>query len=66
MRLHDWLLTEGVSASEFAAAAGFSAATVSRWLSGDRSPSLRACKAIARATRGRVTADDFMGSQDDE
>lgn len=60
MKLHQYLSMKNERASAFAARIGAPASTVSRWLSGDRSPSLDSVAKVEVATGGLVTAADFM------
>lgn len=60
MRLREYLDRERLSNGEFAKLVGVSDSLVSRWLSGQKRPSLDTLEAIRNATRGAVTAEDFM------
>jgi 3,4-dihydroxy 2-butanone 4-phosphate synthase/GTP cyclohydrolase II len=60
MLLTDWLAREGITRSEFANRIGVSAATISDLCQGNQWLSRRTARAIARATGGEVTADDFV------
>jgi transcriptional regulator with XRE-family HTH domain len=60
MTLHDFLQSTGQTPSAFAARLSVAPSTVSRWLSGDRRPSLSVMVRISEITGGAVTAADFM------
>ena len=60
MKLAEYLQANGELPVRFAERIGRSPATVSRILSGIQRPEWKTMKAIARATRGKVTANDFM------
>lgn len=59
MTLRDYLALHGIKQSSFAAAIGSTQAAVSRYCS-RRVPTPEQMMAIARATGGAVTANDFM------
>jgi DNA-binding transcriptional regulator YdaS (Cro superfamily) len=59
MRLNLYLAREGISVPAFDAAIGCSPKTVYKYLDGSRFPDQAARVAIARATKGQVTANDF-------
>jgi len=61
MKLIDWLNRNEVGVGEFAQRIGRHRVTVSRYLSGDRTPRTDDLRAIARETGGAVTANDFYG-----
>lgn len=50
----------GLSQAQFAAIAGVRQSTVSRWETGELSPSIREVGRIVRAAGGKVSADDFL------
>jgi transcriptional regulator with XRE-family HTH domain len=60
MTLHDFLQSTGQTPSAFASRLSVAPSTVSRWLSGDRRPSLAVMVRISEITDGAVTAADFM------
>jgi DNA-binding transcriptional regulator YdaS (Cro superfamily) len=64
MKLHEWLATNGKTATWLAEQTGLSVSHVSRLIERDgvaeKSPSMEACAAISQATGGEVTANDFM------
>jgi len=60
MKLADYLAREGISQKEFAKRAGLSTATVSLLVRGLVWVSRDAAAKIARASKGKVTADDFV------
>jgi DNA-binding transcriptional regulator YdaS (Cro superfamily) len=64
MKLHEWLATNGKTATWLAEETGLSVSHVSRLIERDgvaeKSPSMEACAAISVATGGDVTANDFM------
>ena len=60
MKLAEYLNSEGIKPSRFAADAGVPASTVIRLISGERAnPGLDLMKKIAVASGGRVTPNDF-------
>ena len=60
MKLADYLRSEGIKPSRFAALVGVPASTVARLISGERSnPGLDLMKKIADASGGEVTPNDF-------
>jgi transcriptional regulator with XRE-family HTH domain len=62
MRLADYLSREGISDTEFAAMIGVSRMSVGRYRSGERRPEWDVLARIVEATRGEVTANDFLGA----
>jgi transcriptional regulator with XRE-family HTH domain len=60
MTLSEYLARENVKRSHFAQSIGVEASTVTRWISGDRTPSLALMERISRATDGKVTPSDFL------
>lgn len=60
MRLADWLEKTGTTQDALARAIGTTQGRVSQILNGD-SPSLKLAAKIAKATKGAVTANDFVG-----
>ena len=60
MKLETWLATKGMRATEFARLAGLTDSTVSRLLSGKRRPEWATIDKIVAATKGEVTANDFV------
>lgn len=59
MTLKEWMKREGLTQPEAAKRLGVSQQNVSNWVRGKNTPSLRVALAIARATRGAVTAADL-------
>ena len=62
MTLGDYLASNGLKASAFAARLGVDRSTVGRWLSGVQRPDWDTLEKIHAATGGAVTANDFMGT----
>jgi transcriptional regulator with XRE-family HTH domain len=60
MKLADYLAERKITPSRFAADVGVPASTISRILSGDRSPSMQILAKINSATNGAVTPNDFL------
>jgi putative transcriptional regulator len=60
MQLHEYMAREGLSDGEFAAKIGKTRMAVFRYRTGRRMPSADAMAAIARATAGAVTPNDFV------
>jgi len=60
MRLGDWLKQSGKTQEEFGALIGADTSTVSRYISGERMPSLKKLTRISDVTGGVVTATDFV------
>lgn len=63
MKLADWLDNEGMTQTEFAEKIGRTSAFVSMLCSGANLPSLQTAERIAKATKGAVTAADFLAGQ---
>jgi predicted transcriptional regulator len=61
MLLRDYLEQTKKSKTDFANELGVSPAAVSRWVSGDRFPR-QYLQEIARVTKGKVTANDFVSA----
>lgn len=59
MHLAEYLRTKEIKLAEFATRIGRSPATVSRLANGKQQPDWDTVKAIRRATKGAVTANDF-------
>lgn len=59
MKLSEYMKTEGVTATAFAAKIGRSVATISRLARGLRAPDWPTMRAIAEATGGAVQPNDF-------
>lgn len=55
----------GLSQETLASVIGTTKATVSRLEGGERAPSLEMMRKIAEATRGEVTANDFLPMPDE-
>lgn len=60
MRLSAYLAKHHLSYREFAELVGVSDEAVRRYVSGERFPMLDVLHRIAKATRGQVTANDFV------
>ena len=60
MTLQDFLARSDTRPATFADRLGVPASTVTRWLNGERKPSLCLLVRIREATGGAVTADDFL------
>lgn len=60
MNLSQYLAESKIKPSAFALELGVEASTVSRWLHGERTPSLELMQRITVATQGAVTASDFL------
>ena len=63
MKLADFLKAENLLPSVFAVRLGTPASTVTRLLTGERSPGLDLLAKIKAATGGKVTPDDFLPDQ---
>jgi transcriptional regulator with XRE-family HTH domain len=59
MWLKDWLTKEGKSQAEFAAMSGIGESLLSKYLSGDRKPSISRALKIKEATKGEVSLPDW-------
>jgi putative transcriptional regulator len=60
MRLQEYLTKTSTSRADFALQIGVSAETVRRYLSGQRFPDWSVVHKIVEATKGEVTANDFL------
>lgn len=60
MRLTDYLSTHGISIGEFATEVGVNQTTIYRFINGSRRPSWDAMAAIYKATKGAVSAEDWL------
>ena len=60
MKLKDYLAKVNMRPTAFAREIGVAPTTVTRWIRGHRHPEMRAVQKIIKATRGRVTANDFL------
>lgn len=60
MQLSEWLTTNGIRPSEFAARIGVSPQTITGWCDGSFWVSKKRAKAIYEATNGEVTPTDLM------
>ena len=60
MKLSEWLHAENLTLVEFAKQVGATHSTVSRWCRGEIFPQTDKLVAIRTATKGAVSADDFM------
>ena len=61
MTLAEYIASENIKPSHLAARIGVSASTITRLLSGQRSPTIKFAAKIAEATNGKVTPNDFAG-----
>jgi DNA-binding XRE family transcriptional regulator len=59
MTLKEYIKEYGVTQAEIARQAGVTRAQVCRWLKGDHSPNLKAVVALAKATKNKVSVDDW-------
>lgn len=62
MKLDQYLQESHIPARQFATTLGVHVSQVSRWASGDRTPSIDQAARIKEATGGRVTFEDFVQS----
>lgn len=62
MNLADYLRTTSQRASDLAAAVGCETSTITRFLRGERTPSLDIALRIQQATGGEVTPHDLLNS----
>jgi transcriptional regulator with XRE-family HTH domain len=60
MKLSDFLTAERLTSAEFAEQIGVSHKAVANWRRGARMPRPQVLTRIAAATRGQVTANDFL------
>jgi len=60
MTLHEYLASRGMKPSAFAAEIGVAPSTISRVLSGERTPGLDLLRLIRDKTHGQVTPNDFL------
>jgi transcriptional regulator with XRE-family HTH domain len=60
MKLADYIAKKNLKPANFADRLGVPASTVTRWLNGERTPSLASMAAITKATNGKVTSKDFL------
>lgn len=65
-KLATYLADHDLTQSAFAELIGSTQVSVSRWISGQRMPRPAMIALIKTVTRGAVTADDFMGSEEDD
>ncbi|WP_406853517.1 helix-turn-helix domain-containing protein [Alsobacter sp. KACC 23698] len=65
MKLADYLAKHGLSHSDFAAKISVSQASVTRYVQGQRTPRPAHMRRIREVTRGAVTANDFIGTSQD-
>jgi DNA-binding transcriptional regulator YiaG len=63
MRLQDYIDGEGLTAEKFGNEIDHSVHTVNKWLRGERVPRPKQMQKIFEATKGRVTANDFMATE---
>jgi transcriptional regulator with XRE-family HTH domain len=61
MLLYDYLLKNRIEQKDFAKRIDVAASTLSRWLSGDRTPRGAQALKIVAATKGKVTLADIYG-----
>jgi transcriptional regulator with XRE-family HTH domain len=64
MLLRDYMISAQLSDSRMASMLGATKSAVSHWRRGDRIPGRAQMAAIARATGGLVTANDFYAQHD--
>jgi transcriptional regulator with XRE-family HTH domain len=64
MKLRTYLKKKKLTQKQFADIIGVSEQSVRNWVSGFRKPS-RHLMAILEETKGKVTANDFFGGEDD-
>lgn len=62
MTLREYLADKAISEGAFAQIIGVKQATVNRYVNGDRTPKQTIMRAIMKATKGKVTANDFLGT----
>ena len=60
MTLDEYLSLPGKTASQLAADAGTSGATITRLLYGDAKPSAEMIRSIVEGTKGQITAHDLI------
>lgn len=60
MKLGEYIKSEGISQVFFSILSGIHPSTLSRYISGDKKPSLRALSIIHKCTKGKVTPFDFF------
>lgn len=63
MKLSFYLAETGLTYEKFAELLGSSPFTVGKWARGQRMPRPAQMKAIAAATQGKVTANDFIAQE---
>ena len=61
MLLYDYLLKNRIEQKDFAKRIDVAASTLSRWLSGDRTPRGAQALKIVAETKGKVTLADIYG-----
>ena len=61
MLLYDYLLKHRINQRDFAKRIDVAASTLSRWLSGDRTPRGAQARKIVTETEGKVTLQDIYG-----
>jgi len=60
MNLKTYISQNNLTLAEFGARVGVSHASVSRWVNGERTPSLGTALAIEKATKGKVKPSDWF------
>ena len=60
MKLEAWFKKSKLSQTAFAEKVGVNPATVTRWLNGERRPSLRLAVKICAATNGKVQPNEWI------
>ena len=65
MRLTNFLDLPGQNATEIARRCNVAVSTITRVAKGEKKPSLGLIEKIRNATRGAVTADDFLPTYDE-
>lgn len=66
MRLGDWMAQEHISQDELATKLGCDRSTVTRYVGGKRRPRAGMMRRIRSVTNGAVTANDFVGLDEDD
>ena len=60
MKLGEYIKSEGISQAFFSVLSGIHPSTLSRYISGDKSPSLYVLSIIHKCTKGKVSPCDFF------
>jgi|TARA_R110002096_G_C14093278_1_gene677969 transcriptional regulator with XRE-family HTH domain len=64
MTLSEYLDVTSLQQIDISKSTEYSPATISRWISGDRTPSRSAIQKVHKITMGVVTFDDWMSEDD--